>query len=466
MAQVDSALKRTLFVRPMKTLAEEMATWIAALRYESLPPEIVQKTKLVLLDAAGCALGALNAPPVRLARRVAKRQGGNPLATPIGAGWKTATEHAAFINALAIRYLDFNDYTDVGNHPSTNIGAALAVAEACGRGGKELLLAIVIAYEVQMRMRDACVEQRDGWDNSTLEHYSMAALAGKLLGLSPERLAHALAIAGAHANTLAEVRRGRLSMWKAAAEAMSAKMGTYAALLAEAGVTGPLGVIDSDYGFAKQVARRFSPAPLRRRDGKYHIARSCMKMWPCLFVAQAPIAAALELYGRGVRAPEIAAVRIALSDFAYKQQKRFQKTGVATREDADHSVPYCVARVFLDGRVWLPEFEEHKLAEPAVVSLMKKISFRRDLKLPERMGAVVEVELRDGRRLRARMPYGPGHTKNPVGETEVARKFYALAGEVLGEEKARRAAELILHAEELPGVSPLMAALAAPPKVQ
>ncbi len=450
----------------MKTLAEEMAQWIWDLRYESLPPEVVARTKLILLDTIGCALAALDAPPVRLARQVAKEQGGNALATPIGASWKTSSDQAAFINALAARYLDFNDYTDVGSHASTNIGAALAVAETQGSNGKELLLSIVTAYEIQLRMRDACDKAKEGWDNSTLEHYSVAALAGKLLKLPPGKLAHALAIAAAHANTLSEVRRGKLSMWKAAAEAMSGKMGTYAALLASAGVTGPLSVIDGKYGFATMVAGKFNPKPLRKHDGRYHILRSCIKVWPCLFVAQAPIAAAVELYKQGVRAADITKITIALSDFAYKQQKRFQQSGVSTREDADHSVPYTVSRIFLDGALWLPQFEEHKLTEPGVVELMKKISFRRDLKLPKRMGAIVEVELRDGRKKRARMPYGPGHTKNPVGAGEVAKKFHALADDVLGAERARKAAEMILHVENIPNIGTLMEALVAPSKVQ
>jgi 2-methylcitrate dehydratase len=455
-----------LLVRAMKTLAEEMAQWISELRYESLPPNVVARTKLILLDTIGCALGALDAPPVRLARQVAREQGGNALATPIGASWKTSADQAAFINSLAARYLDFNDYTDVGSHASTNIGSALAVAEMQGANGKELILSVVIAYEVQLRMREACDRAKDGWDNSTLEHYSVAALASKLLKLPPGKFAHALAIAAAHANTLSEVRRGKLSMWKGAAEAMSGKMGTYAALLARAGVTGPLSVIDGKYGFANVVAGKFNPQPLRKHDGRYHILRSCIKVWPCLFVAQAPIAAALELYKRGVRADDINKVTIALSDFAYKQQKRFQLSGVSSREDADHSVPYTVSRIFLDGSLWLPQFEEHKLTEPGVVELMKKISFRRDLKLPKRMGAIVEVQLRDGTKKRVRMPYGPGHTKNPIGTDGVAKKFHALADDVLGAERARKAAETILHVDELPNIAGLMEALAAPSKVQ
>jgi 2-methylcitrate dehydratase len=449
----------------MATLAEDMARWISDLRYEALPSEVVAKTKLILLDTIGCALAALDAPPVRLARQVAREQGGNPLATPLGASWRTSAELGAFINSMAARYLDFNDYTVVGSHPSTNVGTVLAVGEARRAGGKEIILATNVAYEVQLRLRDACENQRDGWDNSTLEHYSAAALAGKLLGLSAAHLAHALAIAAAHANTLAEVRRGQLSMWKAGAEAMSAKMGTFAALLAGAGVTGPLSVIDGEYGFGKIVVGAFEPEFLRRRDADFSILRSCIKVWPCLFVAQAPIAAAIQLYERGIKAAEVERIDVYLSEFGYTQQTRFQKSGVSTREDADHSVTYCVSRVFLDGTVWLPHFEEHKLKEPAVVDLMKRVTFHRDDNLPKRMGAAVEIKLRRGEVLRAEMPYAPGHTKNPVGEAEIAKKFSALADDVIGEERARRAADMILNIEELGSVGVLMETLVAPSKV-
>jgi 2-methylcitrate dehydratase len=450
----------------MANLAEDMARWVYELRYEALPQEVITRTKLILLDTVGCALAALDAPPVKLARQVAREQGGNPLATPLGASWRTSAEYGAFINSLAARYLDFNDYTDVGSHPSTNLGTVLSVGEAQGATGKDLILATNVAYEMQLRLRAACEHQQEGWDNSTLEHYSAAAAAGKLLALPISQLTHALAIAAAHANTLAEVRRGQLSMWKAAAEAMSAKMGTFAALLARAGVTGPVSVIDGQYGFGNVVVGKFEPDFVRRLDGQFSILRSCIKVWPCLFVAQAPIAAAVELHQQGVKPTEIEKIDVYLSEFGYTQQLRFQKSGVSTREDADHSVTYCVSRVFLDGTVWLPHFEEDKLKEPPVVDLMKKVTFHRDDNLPKRMGAAVEVKLRGGGTRRAVIPYGPGHTQNPVGETGIAKKFHALADEVIGEAKARQAADMILHCEELTDVGALMETLVAPGKVQ
>jgi 2-methylcitrate dehydratase len=185
-----------------------------------------------------------------------------------------------------------------------------------------------------------------------------------------------------------------------------------------------------------------------------------------LFVAQAPIAAAIELFQQGVKAAEIDKINVYLSEFGYNQQLRFQKSGVSTREDADHSVTYCVSRVFLDGTVWLPHFEEHKLKEPAVVDLMNRLTFQRDDKLPKRMGAAVEVKLSAGKTLRAEMPYGPGHTRNPVGEAGIAKKFHPLADEVIGADKAQRAAGMILHLEELGSLGALMETLVAPSKVE
>jgi 2-methylcitrate dehydratase PrpD len=185
-----------------------------------------------------------------------------------------------------------------------------------------------------------------------------------------------------------------------------------------------------------------------------------------LFVAQAPIAAAVELHQQGVKAAEIEKIDVYLSEFGYTQQTRFQKSGVSTREDADHSVTYLVSRVFLDGTVWLRHFEEHKLKELAVVDMMKRVTFHRDDSLPKKMGAAVEVRLRQGKTLRAELPYAPGHTQNPVGEADIAKKFHALADDVVGEEKARRAADMILHLEELRNVGALMETLVAPSKVQ
>jgi 2-methylcitrate dehydratase len=443
-----------------------MAAWIAELRYEELPPQVVAKGKQLLLDTIGCALGALEAVPVRLGRQVVREQGGNPQATPLGLSWKTSCEQAAFLNGMALRYLDFNDYAAAGrpHHPSINVASPLALAEAQGLSGKELLLGIVLGYEVQLRVREATAAGKsEGWDQSTTAHYSTAAAAARLLGLGPSAIAHAMAIAGSHASTLAEVRRGKLSMWKGAAEAMGVKNGTFAALLARAGITGPLTIFEGKHGFGKIVAGALEPEVLRCRSGDFQILKSCIKLWPCVATAQAPIAAALAIRKRGVKPESIKRICIFHSDFGYEQQKAFLEAGISTRESADHSVPYCVARAFLDGELRLDHFEEQAFRDARALDLMKKVSLQRDAGLttlyPEILGAHVEVELQDATVLREEIPYPAGHPLNPASEGEVLGKFLSLSEGVLGHNRALQVAEMSLGIDQACDLSALVNAL-------
>lgn len=445
----------------MTTLIEDVATWIAGLRYDMLPRDVIDRSKLILLDTLGCALGALDAPPLRLARQVVSQQGGNPQATPIGVGWKTTSDQVAFLDGIALRYLDLNDYSTVGGHPSINVAPALSVTEAQGLSGKDLILGTVVGYEVQLRLREATKQgKQEGWDHSTGVHYSAAAAAAKLLGLSSSRIAHALAIAGSHACTLAAVRKGKLSMWKGTAEAMAAKSGTFAALLAGAGMTGPLAILEGNGGYAEVVVGAVDAAALRNPPQEFLLLTSCTKMWPCVFVAQAPIAAALKLRRQNKLAPEaIEKIIIHLSEFSYEQQKKFLEAGLSTRESADHSAPYCVARALLDGEVRLEDFDEKSFMQPPAQALFNKTSLARAVGFPDKVSARVEVRLSEGGTLCEEVLYPPGHTENPVGESEIVEKFRALSEKVLGAEKTNEACDIVLHMEKAPNLAALLQAL-------
>lgn len=445
----------------MATLVEDIASWVAELRYEMLPREVVDKTKLILLDTLGCALGALNAAPLRLARQVISQQGGNPQSTPIGVAWQTAIDQAVFLDGIALRYLDLNDYSTIGGHPSINVAPALCAAEAQRLGGKDLILGSVVGYEVQLRLHEATGHgQNAGWDHSTGVHYSAAAAAAKLLGCSPSGIAHALAIAGSHACTLAAVRKGRLSMWKGAAEAMAAKNGTFAALLARAGMTGPLAILEGTGGYAEVVTGALDASVLRQKPEKFLLLTSCVKMWPCVFVAQAPIAAALKLRRQNQFSPDdIDKIVIHLSEFSCEQQSKFLQAGLSTRENADHSAPYCVARALLDGEVTLEDFEESRFKEAQAQALFKKVSLARADDLTDKASARIEVKLTSGGSLREEVLYPPGHTSNPVGETEIVEKFRSLAEKLLGAKKTAEICDLVLHIEQAPNLAPLLRAL-------
>src|SRR6266850_2495368 len=437
--------------QPRATVAEDMARWIVALRYEQLPANVVAAAKRVLFDTLGCALGGVSAAPVRMAEQVVALQGGNPQATAIGLGRKVSCEQAAFLNGMALRYLDYNDYAALGrpHHPSINVAPALAVAEMQRLSGKDLLLGIVAGYDVQVRLRDAIGGRgREGWDGTSITaQYSAAAAAGKLLGLDAAKLANALAIAGSNANTLAEVRRGaELTPAKGSAEPMAVRNGVFAALLARAGLSYPLTIIEGEGGYAKMVAGPLNEDILRRRTGDFEILKSSIKLWPSVGTAQAPIAAASEIY-RQKPASEIAAITIALSDFAYGQQQAMPKE-INTREHADHSVRYLVARALLDGNVTVDDFAENRFRDPRALALIDKMVLRSESSLPDNaLGSNIEARLASGQVLKANVPIPPGDMRNPADDANLARKFLALSEKVLGPERAQRAVGIIRSVE-------------------
>jgi len=446
------------------TVAEDIARWLVALRYEEVPADVIARAKRVLLDTLGCALGAIGAEPVRMAQQVVALQGGNPQATILGIGRKVACDQAAFLNAMALRYFDYNDYLALGrpNHASINVAPALAIAEMQGLSGKDLLLGIIAGYEVEVRLRDAIAgTEHQGWDDTSIEaQYASAATAGKLLRLDEAKMANALAIAGSNANTLAEVRRGaELTPAKGSAEPMAARNGVFAALLARAGLTYPLTILEGKYGFAKVVSGKLDEAILRKRSGDFQILKSCIKLWPSVGTAQAPIAAALEIRKRQPHPEEISSITVALCDFAYKQQMAFPAE-INTREHADHSIPYTVARALLDGDVGVDDFEEKRFRDPRALAVVRKLKLASEASLPnENLGANLEVVSHGGTVLKANVPIPPGNMLNPAGDAELTRKFLALSENVLGKQRAQEAIQAVLAVDTMPDLGGLLNAL-------
>ena len=373
---------------------------------------------------------------------------------------------------MAIRYLDYNDYAALGSahHCSINVAPALAVAEMQGLTGKDLLLGIVVGYEVQLRLRDATEGGGiRGWDAGTVAtSYASAAVAAKLLGLDASKIAYAIAIAGAHGNTLAEVREAALSSGgvmtpsKGTADPMSARLGTFAALLGRAGLTYPLTILEGTAGYGKVAAGKLRDEILRQRSGDFQIMKSCFKIWPCFVYGQTPIAVALEIYRKKPNPEEIQSITVGLSETAYQNQQDF-KGKITAREHADHSVPYVIARALLDGQVTVDDFEERRFREPRAVALYKKVTLRSDPSLSgpgrEAYGVKMEVQLRNGSVLEAELAAPPGSLENPADEGILGKKFLALSENVLGKTRAQKAIDVILSVEPMSSLKDLLSAV-------
>jgi 2-methylcitrate dehydratase len=454
------------------TVAEDMGNWVAALRYEDLSNPVVEKAKRVLLDTLGCALGAINAEPVRIARETVFLQGGHPHSSIIGLDRKVSADQAAFVNGMAIRYLDFNDYTPPGGHPSIDIAPALAVAEMQNLTGKDLLLAIVVGHEVFVRIREATDgdEWSEGFDMGTIpSNYMSAALAAKLLGLDANSIANAMAIAGAHGSTLAEVRRGgmlsggTMTPSKGTAGPMAVRNGTFAAMMAAQGMKYPLTIFEGTYGFGNYVSRRLDQDNLRNRNGDFKILLSMTKLWPCHKFCQGPIAAAIDIYDQGVRPDEIDNVTLYLSEVGMENQQVYNRSEILVREHADHNMPYYTARALLDGNVTDNDFAPQRFREPRALDLMKRFNLRLNTNLKdhtENWDAVnLEVKLRNGKVHKAEVFNPPGSMENPPSDILLVKKFMGMAEEHLGKAGAEQVIDTVLNVDKIEDLGKLVSKL-------
>src|SRR5204862_2390376 len=162
-------------------LADRLSRYCQSLCYDDLPSAVVHEVKRRILDSLGCALGAWSAPPCRIARQLAHTVPVSHGATLWGTGHRTLPDLATFANGLLIRYLDFNDtyLSKEPAHPSDNLAAVLSVGEAVGAGGKDLITAAVLAYEIQCRFCDTASLRMHGVDHVTYGALSSAAAAAK-----------------------------------------------------------------------------------------------------------------------------------------------------------------------------------------------------------------------------------------------------------------------------------------------
>jgi 2-methylcitrate dehydratase len=422
---------------------EALAALVHAIRFDDLPAEVVSAAKDRVLDTLGCAYGALDSDVGRAVRHLAADCGGSAQSTLIGTGEKTSAPLATLVNGSLLRYLDSNDYYFSRDpaHPSGNLAAALAVGEREGRSGRDLIAALVAAYELQLRLCDFAGEPslwKRGWHHGTNAQFSSAATAARLAGDDALRTAHAMAIAGSHQNTLAQLQSGAVSMIKGTAEGWVAKAGVEAALLAHHGVTGPLELMEGAAGWGKCVAGAVDfdalCAPL---NGRYRLLETSVKPYPAVATATAPIRAAIELHGAGLPPLEqIERLIVRLPAFALGTPSAHAGRRYPGQiESAQHSFYYCAAIALLDGACGEAQFTATKLASAQVQNLLAKVELVEDAEFtalwPQSAGGAVELHLYDGTVRSRRYPYPPGHPRLPLTQRELAAKFHEYADPVL-----------------------------------
>lgn len=456
-------------------LAERLAAYAHDLRYEQLPETVTREAKRRIIDALGCAMGAVScgSEPAKIAVKVAQGiQSTSGGATILTTRQKTTPDLAAFASGVMIRYLDFNDtyLSREPAHPSDNIAAILAVAESEKRSGRDILTAVALAYEIQCRLCDAASIRARGWDHVTYGAFSAGLAAGKLYGLEKARLIHAQALAATPNNALRQTRVGELSHWKGCAFANASRNAVFAANLARHGMTGPSEIFEGEMGFWAQVSGPFELPPFGGENGnpEFMINRTYVKHFPAEYHSQSAIEAALALreeigatdIDRTIESIVIESFDAAVDIIAgFEEHWRPQ-----TRETADHSMPYCVSAALMDGDITLDTFTTERIRDTRLTALLQKVKVNRNAEMtagyPDGIPNLLIIRTTDGREFRKKISYPLGHYKNPMTDQDVERKFRALAGRVMTEKQVDGILEQLWNIDACEDISRLMALFA------
>jgi len=443
----------------MASVGRRIGSWVKKLTYSDLDSRTVHEVKRRVIDSLGCALGAFHSGPGTVTRGLAQSIKDTRGGTIFGTNHSTSPELATFANGTLIRYLDYNDtYLALEPaHPSDNLSAAIAVTQATGKTGKELILATAIAYEIQCRLCDAASLRAHGWDHVYYGALSTAMAAGKLWDLDEVALEHALGLAGVCNIATRQTRTGQISDWKACASANAAQNGVFAAELARRGLTGPYEIFEGRKGIFNQLTGPFEIK--LGGNGDFMIDKTYIKCWPAEYHSQSAIDAVLQLrpqvQGKQIRQIHIASFEAAVSIIGSEPEK----LRPTSRETADHSMFYCCAAALVDGDVTLATFDENRLADPRLLELIDKTRIVEDPELntgyPKGIPNDITITCSDGTKFRKRVDFPRGHAENRMTDDEVVAKFGKLADGVVSKQTADRILDQAWNLEKLKDVTPL-----------
>jgi 2-methylcitrate dehydratase len=451
----------------MSYSVDALADFVVAAEPAHLPDEALMLLRRNVLDSVGCAIAALDGETVRLVRDQVESVGGQPRASLIGGG-RSSVDQAALFNSVAVRYVDLLDtYLTPGGlcHPADNFGAMLAVAESAGASGADFLLGLAVAYEVQSRFSASVPVMAHGLNHALQLAISVAAGAAKLLHLTAEQTANAIAIAAADNVSLAAIHSEPVSNWKGISPGITAQRAVYTTALAQHGITGPRGIFEGPNGLERLFGQSID---LRLDDPTLGVVRETyLKKYCALIHGQAPIETVLTLAGEhGIRHGDIESVEVEVFQTAYDIAgggSFGSKDAPATKEQADYNLKYLLAAALIDGQVGPEQLQTERIRRPDVRELLNRISVRPDAALtaryPEATPVRITIKLRNGQQISREQEDFEGARSRPFTWDRTVEKFHWLA-EAYADDGLRGAiVDTVGHLDEVP-VSALTGLLA------
>lgn len=442
------------------TITGKLASYLAQVLKRPLPRDVVQKTKLHLLDSLAAIISGTRLDAGRRALAYVSVQGGPTQASIPGTAMVTDAVNAAFAAAMAA-HADETDDSHLGGrfHPGCAVvPAALAVGEFKGRSGEMLLRAIAAGYDVGARVTMALgfSAPRSGTHSTHClgANFGAAAAAGVMAGLDAVQCGYLLSYATQQASGIAYWQRDKEHVEKAFDfGGMGARNGVFSALFVESGASGVTESLTGEHSYISAFAENPRPEALTDDLGeRYEIMAASIKKW-CV---GSPIQAALDSMTALIdkfhlRVDDIKRVRVVIPD------DRF--VIVDDRDMPDVCLQHLVALALVDGGVtFASSHDKARMQDPAILAMREKIEATPSPELtvarPARQ-AIIEVDTIDGRKLRHHTRAVHGTPDNPMGAADVEGKARELIAPILGDERTDALIDAVGNIEALDDLSVL-----------
>lgn len=448
-------------------LTQRLAEFIINTPTAAVPADVLDASRDALIDTIGCALAGSVDEVSAIALRYVRDLGARKEATIWGSTVSTTMAEAAFVNGVLGHALDFDDVqANVHGHPSTTlIPAVIAVGEAVGASGNDVLAAYAIGLEVSGKLGVALGtgHYQRGWHaTATTGVFASAAAAARLLKLNVTQMQHALGIAASQASGLIH---NFGTMTKPFHAGHAARCAVQAALLARAGMTASTTIFDGSKSFLTTYSEKDGEplAPLLDQLGKpWEVIAPgiSFKRWPCCYCNHRSIGAMLPfLKQHDIKAEDVEKVEIG---FPPGSDTALIHTNPQTGLEGKFSIEYVATAMLLDRKVNIDTFEDAMVQRPEVRKLMPSVKRYRIESDKMFTGAVGFNEIyikTKSNEYRLREERAPGSPQWPVLADERDEKFLDCAARVLGATGAKRALDLAINTQTLTNVAELARSL-------
>ncbi len=440
-----------------------MASFVSGVSLETVPDEVRERLKLLILDSLGCALYGSDLEWTRILIDTLSAVDETRSAGLWGTQQRLSPLNAALVNGTMVQGFELDDVHRQGvlHVGAVTLPSLIAIADIRpGMTGAEFLAAALAGYEIGPRV-GMCMGQEhiaQGWHSgATVGVFASAAGAARALRLSTDQTVHALGIAGTQAAGLMAAQFG--AMVKRMHAGRASQSGLYGALLAERGFTGIQHVFEADYGgFCTTFSRssdRFDRELLTAGLGSnFETLRIALKFYSCVGSNHTTLdAIRLIRERRPFAIDELDRIVIHASEVTFHHTYwKYEPQGMTS---AQLNLPFCVATLLLEGDVFVDQFDDDVISDPVRIQLSRKVEVVEDPEITAkgskfRHQVRVEVFLKDGSQFEETVESARGSEKRFAKPSEIIGKFETLAAKALPDGQVRKLRDAILGLEDLP----------------